>query len=164
MVVQQSTTQRNQQVAARALYATLGIACGSEIYGLFHQQYLRILTVEYGLLYATSFVLAFTYVWLTAKRNVQISVTQAGLEISHDEDVVRFAWQEVKQTKQPAAWRRHWLFELNNTRKIKISTHYFSRKQIQQFNKIIIKVNTTRRNGAADTQITHPRVINSDRP
>jgi hypothetical protein len=163
MVVQQNTAQRNRRITARALYATLGVACGSEIYGLFHQQYLRILTVEYGLLYATSFVLAFTYVWLTAKRNVQISVTQAGLEISHDEDVVHFAWHDVKQAKQPAIWRRHWLFELKNTRKIKISTHYFSRKQIQQFNKIIIRVTTTRGNSAADTQLTHPRVINSDR-
>jgi hypothetical protein len=163
MVVQQSATQRNHRIAARALYATLGVACGGEIYGLLHQQYLRILTIEYSLLYATSFVLAFTFVWLTAKRNVQISITHAGLEISHDEDVIRFTWHDVKRAKRPAMWRRYWLFELNNTRKIKIATHYFSRKQVRQFNNLIVKVNTTRGNGAADTKITHPRVVNSSR-
>ncbi len=163
MVVQQSSTQRNQRIAVRAFYATLGVACGSELYGLLDQQDLRILTVEYGLLYTTSFVLAFAFVWLTAKRNVLISITQTGLEISHDEDVVRFAWHDVKHARQPAMWRRYWLFELKNTRKIKISTHYFSRKQIHQFNKIIINTNAARGNGTADSKITHPRVIDSGR-
>lgn len=137
MVIQQSTAQRNQRIAANALYATIGLACGSELYGVFHQQYLRILTLEYSIVYATSFVLAYTFAWLTAKRNVQISITQSGMEISHDEDGIRFAWHEVKRVKQPAVLRRHWLFELTNSKKVKVSTHYFTKKQVKQLKNFI---------------------------
>jgi hypothetical protein len=108
-------------------------------------------------------VLAFTFVWLTAKRNVKISITQTGLEISHDEDVVRFAWCEVKRAQQPAMLRRYWLFELKNTKKIKIPTQYFSRKQNKQFKRLITSATTARVNqvAATGTRINHPRVIDS---
>lgn len=170
MVVKQSAIQRNQRIAAKTLYVTLGVACGSEIYGILHQQDLRILTMEYSIVYATSFVLAYTFVWLTAKRNVQISATQTGLEISHDEDVVRFAWIDVKRIKQPAILRRYWLFELKNTKRIKIANYYFSRTQSKQFNRIVAtatnpSVNRTRMNGATvtETRISHPRIASSSR-
>ncbi|KPJ91655.1 MAG: hypothetical protein AMJ53_11160 [Gammaproteobacteria bacterium SG8_11] len=160
MVVQQSPTQRNQRIAAKALYATIGVACGSEIYGLLHQQSLRILTLEYGLLYATSFVLAFTFVWLTAKRNVQIAITKYGVEISHDEDFVRFGWYEVKRIKPPLMLRRSWLFELKNTKRIKIATNYFSRQQNREIKHLV--ANITKHN-ASNGEISHPRVVNSGR-
>jgi hypothetical protein len=163
MFVQQSASQRNQRIAARALYATVGVACGNEIYGILHQQELRILTIEYGIVYAASFVLAFTFIWLTAKRNVQISITRAGLEISHDEDVVRFSWHDVKRAKQPAVLQRYWLFELKNTKRIKISTQYFSRTQIKQFNSLVTNINTNTGATAAATGISHPRIVDSNR-
>jgi hypothetical protein len=170
MVVQQSATQRNRRVASKALYATLGLALCTEIYGLLHQQQLRFLTLEYSLLYATSFILAFTFIWLTAKRNMQIIVSQSGLEISHDEDVVRFAWREVKRMKQPSLLRRYWLFELKNTKRIKVTSQYFSRTQRKQFTQFLTQAINTDSTHAplmeadfSHPRITHPRVINSNR-
>lgn len=165
MVVQQSALQRNQRIAVKALYATLGIACGSEIYGLLDQQYLRILTIEYNIVYATSFVLSFTFVWLTAKRNVQISIAHTGLEISHDEDAIQFSWNDVTRLKQPTILQRHWLFELKNTKRIKIHTHYFSRQQTQQFNHFVTQAANARQatTTTADAKIEHTRVADSNR-
>lgn len=170
MVVQQSATQRNRRVASKALYATLAMALCTEIYGVSHQQQLRFLTLEYSLLYATCFVLAFTFIWLTAKRNMQIIVSQSGLEISHDEDVVRFAWREVKRMKKPSLLRRYWQFELTNTKRIKITSQYFSRTQRKQFTHFLAQAVNTRsahapimEAGISHPRITHPRVINSNR-
>jgi len=164
MVVQQSTTQRNQRIAAKSLYATLGFACSIEIYGLLHQQQLSILSIEYSIVYAASFVLAFTFVWLTAKRNVRIAIAHSGLEISHDEDAIRFAWHEVKRVKLPVMLRRYWLFELKNTKRIKIHTHYFSRQQLRQFNRFVTQaVHTIRATtGATNSRISHPRIYDSN--
>ena len=178
MVVQQSAAQRNQRIALRALYATLGVACGSEIYALLHEQTPRVLTPEYILVYATSFVLAFTFVWLTAKRNLRISISQMGVEMSHDEDTVRFAWHELKRAVKPNVLRRHWLFELNNATRIKISTRYFTRKQIKQIDRFVSQVTagplSAKSNAssnhiqATDTllappRITHPRIVDPHR-
>lgn len=178
MVVQQSAAQRNQRIALRALYATLGVACGIEIYAMLHEQTPRVLTLEYILVYATGFVLAFTFVWLTAKRNLRISISQMGVEMSHDEDMVRFAWHELKHAAKPNVLRRHWLFELNNAKRIKISTRYFSRKQIKQINRFISQVTATYLGAKSNVnsnhiqttestlvqpRITHPRIVDPHR-
>ena len=165
MVVEQSTTKRNQRIAAKSLYATFGIACGIEIYGLVEQQDLLILTIEYSIMYTASFVLAFTFVWLTAKRNVRIAIADRGLEISHDEDAVRFAWHEINRVKPPSLLRRYWLFELKNTKRIKIHTHYFSRQQCRQFNRMVTQAAHMRRatTVVGKTRISHPRVVDTNR-
>ncbi|MCG6968358.1 MAG: YcxB family protein [Gammaproteobacteria bacterium] len=170
MVIQQSTTQRNRRIASNALFAMVGVACGVELYGISQQQQLRFLTLEYSLVYGTGFVLAFTFFWLTARRNVQIAISQTGLEISHDEDVIRFAWSDVKRVNQPSLLRRYWLFELKNTKRIKISTRYFSRIQIKQFNNFLSHAINTDAAQATLTDatvvypsISHPRVMNSNR-
>ena len=170
MVVQQSAIQRNRRIATRSLFATLGVASSAEIYGILQQQELRLLTLEYSLLYATSFVLAFTFIWLTAKRNVQIVISRTGLEISHDEDVLRFSWDDVKRMKQPSLLRRYWLFELKNTKRIKVTTRYFSAKQIKQFRTFLSQAIFTASAHATLTdatiaypRISHPRIVNSNR-
>lgn len=133
MVVQQSALHRNQRIAAKTLYIILMIAVAVEVYGiLYDNDYLKVFTLEYGIVFVAGFVLAFTFVWLTAKRNIRILISNSYLEISHDEDTIRIAWRDVKKIKQPSLLRSHWLFELKQGRTIRIPENYFSKKQRKQ--------------------------------
>ena len=144
MVVQQSVIHRNQRIVLKALFATVSVALGIETYGIIHEEHLNILSVEYSIVFVAGFILTFTFVWLTAKRNIKITITQQGLEISHDEAIERFAWQEVKKINQPNILRSCWLFELNQEKTIKIPTKYFSKKQVKEI-KIYINRLTTKK-------------------
>ena len=98
-----------------------------------HQQNLALLTIENSVIFGTSFLLTFAFVWLTGKRNIQIIISDKGVEISHDEEIIRFAWRDVNNLEKPVAViKPYWLFELKNAKKIKVSTRCFSKKQLRQ--------------------------------
>lgn len=132
-IIQQSASHRNQCIAAKSLYVTVGIIVVLELRARFYEQNPPLVTWEHSIIFATTFLLIFTYVWLTGKRNIQIKISTTDLEISHDEEISRFTWQEVKKWQQPVfIVRPYWLFELKNTQRIKISTRNFSKKQLKQ--------------------------------
>jgi len=131
--IEQSAGQRNQRIATKSLYSTLVIAAGIELYSLSYEQYMPLLIWEKIVIFATSFLLIFAFIWLTGKRNIQIKIANKGVEISHDEEIVRFSWQDVEHWQPPAfVIQPYWLFELKNTQRIKIFTRCFSRKQLRQ--------------------------------
>jgi hypothetical protein len=157
-IVQQSTGRRNQRVAAKSLYITLYIVAGIELYCLSQDQYLPFSLWEKSVIIGTSFLLIFAYVWLTGKRNMQIKISETGVEFSHDEEISRFTWGEVRKWRQPAVVvRPYWLFELKNTQKIKISTRHFSKKQLRQISKSFAKT-TGRVYSKASKTASLPRV------
>jgi len=131
--IQQSSGQRNQRIAARSLYTTLAIIAALEFPGWLREQYSSLVSWENSVIFTSIFLLIFAYAWLTGKRNIQIKFSHSGVEISHDEEIVRFSWHEVKQWRQPMfIMKPYWLFELQNARKIKLSIRCFSIKQRRQ--------------------------------
>ena len=130
-LIQQSAFQRNQRIAAKSFYATLSMGAVVEFFGISSDHYPPVLTWENSVIFATSFLLIFAYVWLTGKRNIQVRISDAGLEVSHDEEILRCTWNDVRRWQQPVFMvKSYWLFELKNARKIKISTRCFSKKQV----------------------------------
>jgi hypothetical protein len=142
MVVKQTAAQRNRKIAQKALFAPIAVAAGIELSGMAQgtSGIKPIHSIEYSVMVGACFILTYMYIWLTAKRNLQICIDEQGFELSHDEDSQRLRWYEVKAIKQPRLLRPWWVFEFKKGDKLKVVTTHFNSKQVKTINRKLSQI------------------------
>jgi hypothetical protein len=129
MVIIQKKMQVIRHSLTKALLITVGIAAGSEISGMIHQNYFKIFNLEYALVFSICFLVSAFIVWITASRNYQIQLDNKGIQIVNEAATQSFQWDEVKKLSRPNLLRACWTFSLKQGGKIKLLAGRFDKPQ-----------------------------------
>jgi hypothetical protein len=116
----QNNTQVFRHSLTKGLLVTLGIAVGIEISGIIHQNYLKIFSLEYALVFFGCFLLAAFATWITTSRKYQVKLDDMGMQIISEETSRSFRWDEVKTLHRPNFLRDWWTFTLKQGGKVKL--------------------------------------------
>jgi hypothetical protein len=116
----QNNTQVIRHSLTKALLITLGILAGIEISGIIHQNYLKIFSLEYALVFLGCFLLAAFAAWITTSRKYQINLDDFGMQIINEEVSTTFRWDEVKALHRPNLMKDWWTFNLKQGGKVKL--------------------------------------------
>jgi hypothetical protein len=140
MVIRQNKSQVIRYSLIYSLTVTLAVALGTEISGIIHQNYLKIFTPEYALVFFICFVVSAFLLWITSPRNYQIKLDEKGIQIINEEISRSLNWDEVKNIYHPTLLKHWWSLELNQGDRIKLPINRFTKlqqielkKQINEF-------------------------------
>jgi hypothetical protein len=120
MVIVQQKIQVIRLSLTKAFLITFGLVAGIEISGILHQNYLKIFTWEYAVVFLLCFLASAFMVWVTTSRNYQIHIDDRGLQIVDETTTQSFQWDEVKKLQRPNLLRDWWAFHLKQGGKLKL--------------------------------------------
>jgi len=139
MMIKQTKSQVIRYSFTNAFIVTFAVVLGTVLSGIFHQDYLKIFTLEYAIVFMSGFFAAAFLLWLTAKNNLEINVDESGLTMKYDQEKDSFSWNEVDNIKRPSLLFPRWLFLLKKGNSIKVQVNIFSQSQSRSLNKKIQK-------------------------
>jgi len=139
MMVKQTKYQVIRYSFTNAFIATFAIVLGTVLSGIFHQDYIKIFTFEYAIVFISGFFAAAFLIWLTAKRDLEINIDKCGLTVKYNQENNTFSWNDVANIKRPSLLFPRWLFLLKKGNAIKVQINIFNKSQSRLLNMEIQK-------------------------
>jgi len=133
MYIKQKRSQRYKHAIVQSFIVTFAVALGIEISGILHQDYWKVFTLEYVLVFSACFIFAWLYNWLNTSSDMEFMVNKRGVAILHNQVNRSFSWQDVANLKRPSLLTPWWRFTLKNGNNIKIQTACFKKVDLRAF-------------------------------
>jgi len=133
MYIKQKRSQRYKHAMVQSFIVTLAVALGIEIAGIIQQDYWKVFTLEYTLVFSACFILASFYSWLNTRSNLECMVNKKGVAILRDQVNHAFSWRDVVKLKRPSLLTPRWIFKLKDGNKFKVQATLFSKSDLRAF-------------------------------
>jgi hypothetical protein len=127
MNIKQTNAKRLKYATVNSLIVTFSVAIGSAISGIINNNYMKIFTLEYVIVFVICFITAAFFIWLMSKKNLEIDVNDNGMAINYDQGNQKFAWSDVEKIKRPSLLAPWWRFDLKGGKQIKVQTTVFDK-------------------------------------
>ena len=139
MYFKQKRSQRYKHAIVYSFIVTLAVALGIEISGILHQDYGKVFTLEYALVFSACFVLASFYSWSNTCSDLEFMINEKGVAIRRNQVNHTFSWGDVVKVKRPTLLTPWYIFKLKDGNQFKVQKALFSKADLNAFKQVINK-------------------------